>query len=441
MTADPLSVSLVALAIGAGVVLFTYLAIRNSAATVAVLVATWILTTAILDQVDVSRAFAGTRVTALDVMSAIIALVGVIRILVSGVLNPARGLTLLLFGLLIVHVARGVADFGLQSAVSGSRDWLYFGAALVYGSSVSPASSSAIWKILVVAGGCLAAVAVPYFVVDGVHTATHEVLRNDVWVSSRPVVGAGALLIVQSAIIAIATGWPSPGSARALAAGEGVVLLLLQHRTIWIAGAVVALMGFIGWSRRRIGTSPETVFASTGFILLALPAIALVFVHTRVFVASAEEAVSHHSTFTWRTTGWTELIGTHHSPLDLLIGGPSGASWAREIGGQIVDRSAHNGFVDAYLRIGLPGVVLLAALGLILWRSRDLIAIRSGLPGAVVALILLTQLAFSVTFSLDLIQGIIVGVFAAGLAEKARSPAETHSPSVPLVGPPKAAYR
>jgi hypothetical protein len=404
-----------------GLVCFVCIAVARSAAAVVVLVGTWMATTALRDSIDVSWTFGGTRVTALDVMCLIIAAVGVARIVGDGVRVLTRGLPLVLLGLLIVHVARGAADFGLQTAISGSRSWLYFGAALVYASSVPQVWTSAIWKILIVSGGCLAAVALPYFAVEGVHTATNEILRNGEWIASRPVTAGGALLILQSAVMALALDWPSPQLARALASVEAAVLLLLQHRTVWAAALVVALVGFVAWTRREMMRSPEVVFARTGLVLLGLPLAVAGFVRSGALVSSVQEAVSHHSTFTWRTTSWTELIGAHHSPLQVATGGPSGASWAREIGGQIVDRSAHNGFVDLYLRVGVPGVVVLVLLGLSLWWVRDTLAIRSGLPGTAVALILLTQLVFSAAYSLDLIQGVVGGVLVAGVLEARRT--------------------
>jgi O-Antigen ligase len=426
--------ALVAVGLLAGLFAFVYLALRSAATTVCVLVGLWIGTTALTNSLDLSWTASGTRIAALDVMSVVLAAVGLSRALTIGLQNAGKGIVLALFGLLAVHIARGIAAFGTQTAMNTARGWLYFTAVLLYVATAPKGWDGRIWKIMMAGGAVLALASIPYLAIDGVHTATHVVFRHGEWVTSRPVTAAGALLILQSAILALSLGWPSRRTAPWVAGGEIVLLILLQHRTLWAAAVAAGLIGFVSWSARRVQRSPEAVFAATGLVLLALPLVAWAFLSSGALVSSAKEAVSNNSTFTWRTTSWSELISSHHSYSQVAVGEPSGTSWKREIAGEIVDRSPHNGFVDAYLRFGLPGVIVLCSLGILLWRRRDSLAAGAGLPSSTVALLLLTQIAFSVAYTLDLVQAIVCGVLVSGLATASPARSRIESYKQPFSG-------
>ena len=58
-------------------------------------------------------------------------------------------------------------------------------------------------------------------------------------------------------------------------------------------------------------------------------------------------------------------------------------------------------------------------LGLLLWFRRREVATPTGLTGLAVSLLLLTQLVFTVAYSLDVLQGVIAGVLVSGLGIKA----------------------
>jgi hypothetical protein len=168
-------------------------------------------------------------------------------------------------------------------------------------------------------------------------------------------------------------------------------------------------------------------------VLLLLPIAAWGFARTGPLVESASEATSSNSTFAWRTTGWGELISSHDSTSQLAVGDPAGGgSFDRVIGGHPVNVSAHNDFIDAYIRFGLPGVLVLCWLGLLLWFRRVDVAAGTGLTAQAVGLLLLTQLVFSIAYPLDVIQGLIAGIFVSGLVAASPVPAPVVSrPSAP----------
>jgi hypothetical protein len=100
----------------------------------------------------------------------------------------------------------------------------------------------------------------------------------------------------------------------------------------------------------------------------------------------------------------------------MAAGLPAGTPFDRRINGGVVDVSAHNGFVETYLRFGIPGFLALTFAGLFLWLRRRLVAQGAGIPEAAVLLLLLSQFVFSIGYSLDAVQGVIAGILVSGLA-------------------------
>ena len=264
----------------AGLAALSYLALRNSTATLALLLAVWVATWALRDAIDLSVVVSDVRVEALDVVSVVLAGVGIARILSDGVQNVARGLALALFLLLAFHVARGVAEFGMQSSVNEARGWLYFTSALLYAATVPGGWDRRAWKLLVATGVLVAAIAVPYWFTEGLGSASAEVVSNGECVTSRPITAAGALLILQAAILAPALRWPSRQTAAYVAFGAGAAVLLLQHRTVWVAGALVAIVASFWWLVRNIHRDKSAAFAATGAVLLVLPLAVFGFTRT-----------------------------------------------------------------------------------------------------------------------------------------------------------------
>jgi hypothetical protein len=422
MTHSLLTLVFLLLVVG-GLLTIAVVALRSGVWTTALLLVVWIATVALRDSTDLSATLGGIRVTALDILSLLLIVVALIRVLAGGVRTVGRGLALLVLALLAIHLARGAADFGLQTAVSQARGWLYFSAALVYGATLAGGWDRRVWKLLVTGGLVLGVISIPYLMIEGVHPASVLTYRDGSWISGRPITAAGALLILQAAILLPALGWRSKQTAAYAALAAAGIVVALEHRTVWVAGLLVALVGFVWWSNRRISAGDSSPIGVTGVMFLLLPLAVWGFMKTGTLLSSAKEATSSNSTFTWRTTSWEQLIGSHHSLADLAGGMPAGGGFKRTIAQQVVDLSPHDGFVDAYLRFGLPGVAVIVLLGFLLWRRRSSVGPASGLPAEAVGLLLLTQLTFSVAYTLDTIQGLIAGILVSGLAAKDASEA------------------
>ena len=226
----------------------------------------------------------------------------------------------------------------------------------------------------------------------------------------------------------VATRWPGRRASIGLASALGVVILLLQHRTIWVAALAVLALACVWWAIDR----PERRRVAIGIGAGALAALAVAVVAAAIaggaFWDSIKEPVSDQSTVIWRTDGWGELISDNDSPSNVLTGNPSGVGFERVVDAAAIDASAHNLYIDAYVRFGVIGVLLVASLWILLAVRSRLVAAGSGLDRRPVILLLVTQFAFSLTYALDVSQGIVGGLLVCGLGlavAAQATPAET----------------
>src|ERR1022692_3517568 len=407
---------------------------KRESVLVPLLLVIWIAADAVTESIEPSIIISTFRISAFDVISVALIVIGVARLVSLDIGGPGRGLVALLLAFFTVHVVRGILDFGVKSAINDARPWFYFFAALVFAATIPMRQSRRIWIVIISSGVLLTVIAVPYLLIDGIHPATELVRRNGTLTTNRPIISTGALVILQSAILAVGLEWPSRKGAVRIAIGAGTVVLLLEHRTLWVAGLAVGAVAFFWWFRGRTEVGSSSAFGVTGLALLLLPVAVWGFTQSQALSSSASETTSSNSTFTWRTTSWEELISSHHSTSQLLFGQPSGASVARVIDGSLVMRSPHDGFVDAYLRFGGFGLAVLCALGILLWRHRAIIAAGSGLTVQAVSLVLLTQFIYCITYDLDLVQGLIDGLFISGLVAASTARAPVASSTRSLIG-------
>lgn len=394
---------------------FSYLALVRPLALLASLAALWIVTVALSRSVTVSVVASGVQIYPVDLLALIMAAIGTTRLLKSGLTTLGSRLTLLLMTLFVLYVSRGIVEVGVQTAINSARGPFYFLAAIAYAASVPGGWDARIWKVFSITGLLLASLAVPFWLTGGLGSAGEMGMHNGELVTSRPIVAAGALVILQAAILFLALRWPSKRLASLAAMWCVVVLVLLQHRTLWVAGLLVAAVGIVWWLLTLDRRHERAAVATIGIMIPLLPIAAGAFLATGPLVRSTGTAVGTNSTLNWRVTGWEELLKAHHSVAQLTVGEPSGASINRSIDQQTVDVSAHNEFVESYLRFGILGFLTLIWIGLLLRFKRGRVASGIGLTRQAVGLLLLAQFISCITYSLDAIQGIITGALLSGL--------------------------
>jgi hypothetical protein len=398
--------------------------VRSQLFALGLLLALFIPSYAMRDQIDLSMTFGGFRITALDALCGFLLLLGFLR-MVTGERKTGLDLLLLVFsGLLVLHIARGIIAFGLQPAINSSRPWLYLVSCLIYAATVPRPWDVQAWRVIIVAGLVLATIGLLYVADEGFHSTTRRILVNGELTDSRPVVAAGALLILQAIILMMVLQWPGNSRTFIWVGLACVALILLQHRTVWVCALAVVVVGFVTWSRQRVQQAQSVVMSVTGLALLVVPAAVWALAQSATLRVSAGETTHKQSTFQWRLDSWKELIASHHSVTEVLIGEPAGLSWSRFIFGETTDVAAHSSFVEAFLRFGAIGTAGLIILLVGLYRKRTAVAPQVGLTANAVTLLLLSQGLFAFTYTLAAVQGVILGIFVSSLAWQSQASVE-----------------
>jgi O-Antigen ligase len=382
------------------------------------LIGAWILSQAISRSITLDFSFGGIQLYLLDVTSIAAAVIALARIARSGVRSIPQGLAVAFFAVVVVHVLRGMAEYEVQLAASSARPTFYFASALIFGSTIQTETSArAVPAIFIRAGLGLALLAVPFWVLDGLGNSSQFVVHDGQLVTARPIVATGALVILEAAVLALALRWPSPRSARWIAAICAVAVILLQHRTVWLAAVVLISALAAHLLRTSTRATASRSFAGIGLACLVLPVLVAVFVSTGPLVQSVEEVSSQHSTFRWRTEGWEDLLQSHDSVGDIVAGTGAGSTLERLVNGERVTVSAHDGYIEVLLRTGIIGLTFLLGVFFTVWRRRRLVAERLSIPLIGVVLLLAAQLIFNVAYWIDGPQGLLLGLMVAAAAD------------------------
>lgn len=315
-----------------------------------------------------------------------------------------------ILALVVVSVARGVGDFGFQAAFNESRPYVCLLAAALYvvTSDLGEGAdrfAAVTWTALACAYTlfCLSR-----WSTTGITSSSGSMVVNGQVVSGRPVSAATALAIAQTGLLLVTTGRRGRGL-RVLAAGLLLVVLLLQHRTIWVVTGVAVLaylvLGGRAVGRERLAVGVGLAFGGT-LAYLGYSALALSSQVGRDLQASYTSMGGAQSSFTWRVTGWRDLLSEPREFVDTLLGHPFGAGFARLVNGHTVDVSPHNWYIQTFLRIGIVGLLLLVGV-----YARAFAALRSGSRADLLCrLVLLTQLVYSITYAPFMEQGVALGL-------------------------------
>jgi hypothetical protein len=404
------------------------------------LIVAWVISVAISRSLTVDVSVAGIQVYLLDAVSVAAASIALVRVAKSGVGSLPQGLAIGFFLLVVIHILRGMAQYEVQLAASSARPTFYFASALIFGSTIQIGRlARPLLATFVCAGLALALLAVPFWLADGLGNSSQFVVHDGQLVTARPIVATGALVILEAAILAAALRWPTSRVARWITGICAVAVVLLQHRTVWLAAGVVlcVLAGHVLRTSRQ--STASRTFAGIGLACLVLPVLIVAFVSTGPLVQSVEEVTAQHSTFQWRTEGWEDLIRSHDSVGDIVTGTGAGSSYERLVNGERVSATAHDGYIEVLLRTGAIGLVLLCGIFFTVWHRRRVIAEKLAIPMIAVVLLLAAQLIFNVAYWLDGPQGLLLGFLVAAAARSSTS-AVSHRRLSPDTEPAPRAY-
>jgi O-Antigen ligase len=415
-----LGLGLVALA-GIGVALVEALT-RRAELGAALLLASTVLNAALISRVPALTLPGGIRVLVHDVAFALLLGAAVLRLLRTPRFSPSQRWALLLAGVLLLSLARGMLAFGVERSVAEFRLYISFVAGMLYFASFPPSA----WLSDRV-GTLWLAFSVPMVALVGARWLDN-LAGIDLGVPPE-VFGADAALRVLDGpytfMLAVAVMLTAPfwrlreERARRLTRVGALLLLvvlLLNRRTVYLAmlvGIAVLML-----RRRRLGRREMAVAVGA---LLATIGVFLSFAGTDSGQPLASSAVST-GTLDWRVEGWTSLLDSwSENPAHWLAGEPFGSGFARTVEGAEQASEPHNFYLTTLLRSGLVGLLALLALsvGLVraLWRARET---GPGLlaPGVFPALLAM-QAVWYFTWLPGIEQGIITGLAVALAAARA----------------------
>jgi len=360
-----------------------------------------------------------------DLAFSILAFAGMLRVLAGGQLARIPKSLALLGTLMLISLALGMAKFGTSAGVE-FRDEFYFWAGTAYFVSfpITREHLSGFVRAWLLCSLVTLAVVYYRWTADALDLDWIEPLWHyamDLQGSGLRVVSSAQALFLGQALILIVY---------AMAAGSGlrqwrflvpllvVTILVLQHRSVWIAAFVPVLLSFLLLKKGK-----GRLFTNLAVVTLAAAAVlAPILVGgggqgvTSAITVSAEGATNLSAGTTGdRVWGWKELLGqwAHAGPLVNAVGSPYGSGFDRySAKGDLITYAPHNYYVQILLRTGLTGLVALLAIywyGL-RWLRRDDGFRHPDVPAAAFVGLLAAQLLIFIPYSAHFVQCIVLGI-------------------------------
>lgn len=160
-----------------------------------------------------------------------------------------------------------------------------------------------------------------------------------------------------------------------------VCIVVLQHRSVWVATLASAVLIFLLAGKVRSRAISTFMLAGLLGIAVLLPFVAGGKLEPvqRSLAHSVEEVGQQKSTLMWRVQSWQVLLEqwAYGGPMVNMIGNPFGTGFSRHIAvaQKEVEQNPHNHYVYTLLRVGLVGLLaMLAVYHMALrasWRNRS----------------------------------------------------------------------
>ncbi|MFB9992712.1 O-antigen ligase family protein [Deinococcus oregonensis] len=277
--------------------------------------------------------------------------------------------------ILFINLFLGLPKFGLEQAVNEFRYWLLPIAVLLHGLTYSTGAGYAqqimrAWATAAVVLCALAAyfwlayyIGLPYPVQLVAETSAYYAVP-------RVMVSALAMCILIGTFFAWWGVTQLNWSRRWHWALPFLLLtlLMLQHRTIWVAGLVMIayLLLTSKLARKRLMVAVAVAAVAGAVFLYVTPSSPV----AESLTGAVESTTEENSTLSWRLQGWEQLIRPENigDPVNYLTGLPMGTGWLRFINQQEITAGPHNQFVQLLLRGGVIGLMAVFALFFNLFR-------------------------------------------------------------------------
>ena len=343
-----------------------------------------------------------------------------------------------LFALFLFSLARGFATYGMKQAGNESREWFDVLAGALYFSSFSltPRIRKKIMTTWFVASIALVGLAVFRWMATLAGLSIVSQWEGLLVGGEFRVLNASNAYFLAVAFFAsvfLNMSNTGPRWQRKAFYLLGPVLLLLQHRTVW--GVIITGLVWLGLQDPRFRKSLIGAIVGMGIAGIVL-AVFLFGYRSDLIKASLQNSATNSDTFLWRVAGWYQLLFNNPS-MNLYndtVGQPFGTGFQRMILGARVDAPPHNYYVEAFLRVGIIGLILLVSLFVLgMRRMKRVPALlrRYAYPDARFwRLVLLLQLVYFFAYGASYDQSILLGVAISGIRLRLRRPA-----AVPILPP------
>jgi hypothetical protein len=263
----------------------------------------------------------------------------------------------------------------------------------------------------------------------------------------RPVGSHGVFFVATVAMVQTMAWLRGTGTTRSgwHAAVLLTFVLILQHRSVWIA-TLAGLLMVMALERRHLPRRFPLLLAFVLVVMLGV-SIAVWFGHLdelgRRLAQSTLSMTDSGGTFAARIDGWIRLFESwvEGSVRVLMFGFPFGKGYTRYYNGQLIEFAPHNFFLDLLLRVGVIGLLLFlvaTAMAIVYtWRSRadsevDYL-IKRGLAVGLVA-----SLVYYVAYHSFYVLGAATGIaLALMMRRKKTAPVANASSIAPRAEPPQ----
>jgi hypothetical protein len=359
---------------------------------------------------------------------------------VMGMAKPhgLRWVPICLFTLFVISLARGFATFGVKQAGNESREWFDVLSGVLYFSSfnLSFQVRKKIMSAWFIASIALVGLAVFRWTATLAGLSIVSQWEGLLVGGELRVLNASNayfLAIAFFASVFLNMSKRGPGWQRKAFFLFGPVILLLQHRTVW-AVVIVGLV-WLGLQDPRFRKGLIGAIIGMGVAGIALAAF-LFGQRGELIKDSLQNSATNSDTLLWRVAGWYQLLFNNPSMnfYNNTLGEPFGTGFQRMIMGARVDAPPHNYYVEAFLRLGMIGLILLVCLLVIGMRRMKRVPAmlrRYAYPDARFwRLVLLLQLVYFFTYGASFDQSILMGIAILGIRLRLRRPA-----AVPILPP------
>ncbi|WP_062379501.1 O-antigen ligase family protein [Demequina pelophila] len=265
--------------------------------------------------------------------------------------------------MVLLSLVLGVTTYGLGPAANDARGWVYIVVIGFWTYRVSCGNPD--WRLewenwLLWPAAAVAVVGLSNIAMHGLGSASTQTrdAYGEVIAAGRPLTSHQAIFLAIGAVVLIERWRVSKGNWRlAGALVLGVMLVLAQHRSVWVAAAAMGLIVVL----RSLGRRP----LETAAALIAVASAAAL--SWRLILQTSlgsllDVSASDTRTYEGRQYDWQYLMAERAAdPVFVqLVGQPFGTSWERPLeSGGVVTYAPHNWYVSTGLQLGALGAAAL----------------------------------------------------------------------------------